>query len=73
VSVGDFLLSVSRLFAAILTMGDALLLLRYFAHLDSTLLSLLAGCGAAIIVYFLAFTIDCQAVGLNPNLPRANS
>jgi PST family polysaccharide transporter len=57
VSVGDFLRSVSRPFVASLTMGAALLLLQYFAPLESALLSLLAGCGTAITAYFLAFNL----------------
>jgi PST family polysaccharide transporter len=57
VSVRDFLRSVSRPVAASLTMGAALLLLQYFAHLESVLLSLLAACGTAIAIYFLAFNL----------------
>jgi PST family polysaccharide transporter len=57
VSVGDFLRSVSAPFLASLTMGAALLLLQYFADLESGLLSLAAGCGTAITVYFLAFNL----------------
>jgi len=57
VSVGDFLRSVSRPFAASLTMGATLLFLRYFVHLEGTRLLLSAGCGAALIAYVVAFNL----------------
>jgi PST family polysaccharide transporter len=57
VSVGDFFRSVSRPFIATVTMAAALLLLRYYADLESDLLSLAAGCGAAVPLYFLAFIL----------------
>ena len=57
ISVRDFLRTVSRPVAASLAMGGALLLLQYSASLDSPLLTLLAACGTAISVYFLAFNL----------------
>jgi len=57
VSVADFMRGVSGPVVASLMMGAALLLLQYLAHLESALLALLAGCGTAIIVYFLAFSV----------------
>jgi len=57
ISVRDFLRTVSRPVAASVAMGGALLLLQSWAPLDSPLLKLLASCGTAISVYFLAFNL----------------
>jgi len=55
VSVGDFVRTVSRPLTASVTMGAALLLLRYFGQVESAVVSLLVASGAAATVYFLAF------------------
>jgi len=57
VSVGDFVRSVSRPVLASSAMGAALLVLQRFVELRSVLIALLAGCGAAAVVYVLAFVL----------------
>jgi len=57
VSVRDFFEACSKPVVASLAMGAVLLLLQYFVHLESALLSLLAGCGTAVIAYFLALNL----------------
>ena len=57
VSVGDFLRTVSRPVVASLAMAAALALLKTLAHLESALLSLTIGCGTAIAVYLLAYSL----------------
>jgi PST family polysaccharide transporter len=57
VSVRDFFQACSRPVVASLTMGAVLLLVQHFVHVESALLSLLIGCGSAVIVYFLVFNV----------------
>ena len=57
VSVGDFVRTLSRPAVASLTMAGTLFALRYFLPLESASLSLAVGCGTAIAVYFLTFSL----------------